>query len=86
MEQILILATLIAPIVTGMVQALKAGFTIKKNLLPFVAVLVGILLGFLAYPFSDIETTSRIWAGGMAGLASVGLFELGNQRQGETKE
>jgi len=87
MESILILATLIAPIVTGVVQAVKAGFTVKKNLLPFVAVIVGMALGFLAYPFSgDIEVTSRLWAGGMAGLASVGLFELGNQRQGETKE
>src|SRR5699024_7786372 len=37
MESILILATLIAPIVTGVVQAVKAGFTVKKNLLPFVA-------------------------------------------------
>ncbi|UUI41194.1 holin [Oceanobacillus oncorhynchi] len=86
MQEILVLATLLAPIITGVVQALKVGFTIKKNLLPFVAVITGILLGYMAWPFSDIEAVSRVWAGGMAGLASVGLFELGNQRQGETKE
>lgn len=86
MESILVLATLIAPIVTGLVQAIKVAFTIRKSLLPFVAVVVGIILGFVAYPFSDVETASRLWAGGMAGLASVGLFELGNQRNGERKE
>ncbi|WP_368654593.1 holin [Ornithinibacillus sp. 4-3] len=86
MESILVLATLIAPIVTGLVQAIKVAFPIRKSLLPFVAVVVGIILGFVAYPFSDVETASRLWAGGMAGLASVGLFELGNQRNGERKE
>lgn len=86
MEEILILATLIAPIVTGVVQALKTGFNIKKNLLTFVAVIVGMLLGFLSYPFSDVDTMSRVWSGVMAGLASVGLFELGSKRQRETKE
>ena len=86
MSEILLLATLIAPIVTGVVQAVKVGFTITKNYLPLIAVTLGVALGFVAYPFSDISTAARIWAGGIAGLASVGLFELGNSRKGETKE
>lgn len=86
MNEILLLATLIAPIVTGVVQAVKVGFTLSKNYLPLIAMVLGVALGFVAYPFSDIDTASRLWAGGVAGLASVGLFELGNSRKGETKE
>ncbi|WP_306981350.1 holin [Alkalicoccobacillus murimartini] len=80
------MATLIVPIVTGVVQAVKVGFTVTKNFLPLIAMVLGVALGFVAYPFSDIDTAARLWAGGIAGLASVGLFELGNSRKGETKE
>ncbi|TSB47115.1 holin [Alkalicoccobacillus porphyridii] len=86
MNEILLLSTLIAPMVTGVVQAVKVGFTLSKNFLPLIAMVLGIALGFLSYPFSDIDAASRLWAGGIAGLASVGLFELGNSRKGETKE
>lgn len=40
------------------------------------AVGLGITLGAAAY-FTDAEIGFRLWAGGVSGLESVGLFELG---------
>lgn len=85
MIEILALATVIAGVTTGVVQAVKHSVNLKKNYIPLLALGVGLMLGAFSFPFSDLEIASRLWAGGMSGLASVGLFELGNQRDGETK-
>ncbi|MFT8317005.1 MAG: holin [Sporolactobacillus sp.] len=76
MQDVLVLATVLAPIITGLVQLLKISFPILKKWIPLSAVLIGILIGFLATPFSDLDPASRLWAGGLAGLSSTGLFEL----------
>lgn len=70
------MATVIAPVTGGLVQALKKGTHIKKRYLPLMAIIVGISLGATAY-FLNAEIGIRLWAGGVSGLASVGLFELG---------
>lgn len=76
METILILATAIAIVVGGAVEAIKRATNVNKRYLPIVAIAVGILVGAAAY-FLDAEIGLRMWAGGIAGLMSVGLFETG---------
>lgn len=78
MDQILIMATVIAPVTTAIMQWVKQ-LNINKNAIPFIAVAVGFLLGIASYPFVDAELIERLWAGGISGLASVGLYELGNK-------
>lgn len=82
MVEILAIATLIAPITSGAVQAVKKATKVNKRFLPVMAVGVGIVLGAAAF-FVDIGIGERIWAGGISGLASVGLFELGKNTKEE---
>jgi len=84
MTEILAMATIIAPITNGVVQAAKKATRVNDNLLPIVAIGVGAILGGGAY-FLDAEIGMRIWAGGISGLASVGLFETGKNIKEEIK-
>ena len=74
MTEILTMATIIAPVTLGVVEAIKQA-TGNHRFLPFIAIAVGILLGIAATFFVDAEITSRVWAGGISGLAATGLFE-----------
>jgi hypothetical protein len=86
MEKILIFATVILPIVTALVELVKRTVSLSKNIIPLVSLLVGLIIGAAAYPFTDMELVLRLWAGGFAGLAATGLFELAiNKREGNTK-
>jgi hypothetical protein len=86
MEQILIFATVILPIVTALIELVKRTINLPKNIIPLVSLLVGLIIGVAAYPFTDMELVLRLWAGGFAGLAATGLFELAiNKREGNTK-
>ncbi|TDQ39787.1 holin [Aureibacillus halotolerans] len=80
MEDILILSTTLVPIVTALVEILKRAFRVPKHMLPLLSVIVGLVLGGLAFPFMELELSLRLWAGGLAGLAGTGLFEVGNKR------
>jgi len=83
MQEILAIATIIAPITSGVLQALKKAIGIDKRYIPLAAVCVGVILGAAAY-FVDAEICIRMWAGGISGLAATGLFELGkNTRKGD---
>lgn len=85
MEMVLILATIILPIVLAVVELVKRTANIPKNLLPLIALVVGLLIGAASSPFTELDIILRLWAGGFAGLAATGLFELGNSRPGTTK-
>ncbi len=86
MEEVLIFATVILPIVTALVELVKRTVTIPKNIVPVVSFVIGIAIGAVAYPFTDLELVMRLWAGGFAGLAGTGLFEIAvNKREGTTK-
>ncbi|MFD2046003.1 holin [Ornithinibacillus salinisoli] len=82
MVEILAVATVIAPVTAGAVQAVKSATGINKRYIPVMAMAVGIGLGAAAF-FVDIGLGERIWAGGISGLASVGLFELGKNSKGD---
>ncbi|MEI3607703.1 holin [Pseudogracilibacillus sp. SE30717A] len=76
MFEVLAMATAIAAVTSGVVQAIKKTEKINKRYMPLVAILVGLILGALAL-FMDIGLVERLWAGGISGLAATGLFELG---------
>jgi hypothetical protein len=74
-------------IITAVVEAVKVTCNVPKNLLPLIAVIVGLLVGLASATFSDLSLEVRLWSGFLAGLSSVGLFELAmNRRTGYTKE
>ena len=73
MEEVLLFATVLLPIVTALVELIKK--------------VVGLIIGAVATPFTDFDIVLRLWAGGLAGLAGTGLFELvAKKRPGQTKE
>lgn len=85
MEAVLLFATLIAPIILALVEVVKKTVNVKVNLLPVIALVLGLLVGFVAQPFTDLDLVLRLWAGGLAGLTATGMFELVTNRFGTTK-
>lgn len=75
MIEILAMATVIAPVTSGLVQVVKSTNKVNKRYLPAISLLIGIALGASA-TFLGTELLVRVWAGGMSGLAATGLFEL----------
>lgn len=86
MTEVLIFATILAPITLALVQLLKKTFNIKNNLLSLIALAVGLFVGFAASPFTELDLVFRLWAGGLAGLSATGLFELVDNQKGYSKE
>ncbi|MFP7492310.1 holin [Terribacillus saccharophilus] len=81
MYQMLMFATILAPIVTAVVELLKRSFSRLASYHAILSVLVGAMLGAAAHPFLDFELTVRLWAGGIAGLASAGLYNSFSSRK-----
>ncbi|MFC4403337.1 holin [Gracilibacillus xinjiangensis] len=87
MEEVMIFATVILPIVTALMEGVKRSVNLPKNIIPLISLVVGLLIGAAAEPFTELEVILRLWAGGFAGLAATGLFELTfNKRVGSTKD
>lgn len=84
MTEILAMATVIAPVTSGLVQAVKKTGKVNKQYMSLAAMAVGIGLGAAAF-FVDISIGERLWAGGISGLAATGLFELGKNTKEEVK-
>lgn len=85
MTDILIFATILAPIILAVTELFKRTFPMPKNIIPLIAFAVGLFIGFAASPFTDLDVVLRLWAGGLAGLTATGLFELGTPSEGNTK-
>ncbi|PAD37096.1 holin [Terribacillus saccharophilus] len=79
MEEVMTFASIISPIVIALVQLIKKTITVNKRYLPLISLLIGILVGFLAWPFTDMDVVLRLWSGGFAGLAASGLYSLGKK-------
>ncbi|WP_068784774.1 holin [Paenibacillus phocaensis] len=86
LTNVLAFASVLSVFVLALVQLVKTTINLPKNLIPFIGVVIGVLVGAAAYPFTEMELVLRLWAGGLAGLSATGLFELGNIRQGMTKD
>lgn len=85
MKQVLIFTTLLAPIVTAIVQVVKTTVNLPNNVLPFLSLVAGLAIGSVAFPFTDMDITLRLWAGAFAGLGGTGLYEVFTNRIGNTK-
>ncbi|WP_397444158.1 holin [Peribacillus sp. R9-11] len=85
MQQVLIFTTLLVPIVTAVVQVVKSTVTLPNNVLPILSLVVGLGIGSVAFPFTDMDIVLRLWAGAFAGLGGTGLYEVFNNRIGTTK-
>lgn len=86
MEEVLLFATVLAPIVLALVELVKKTVDLPVNFLPLISLVIGLLVGAAAAPFTDLDLVLRLWAGGFAGLSATGLFELVKERSGTTKE
>lgn len=86
MTEVLIFATVLAPIILALVQLIKKTVNLKNNLVSLIALAVGLFVGAAAAPFTDLDIVLRLWAGGLAGLSATGLFELMDNQDGTTKE
>lgn len=76
MEQILVYATILAPIVTGLVQITKGVVGANGKLIPLLSIAIGITVG-LAYGWTvGGEAVLYMWGGLLAGMSSVGVYEL----------
>lgn len=78
----------LAPIVTAIVQVIKTNVPMPKNVVPLVAVGIGLIIGIASQflGMGSYDWPVRIVAGIFAGLSAVGLFETAfNKREGSTK-
>lgn len=85
MTDVLIFATILAPIILAVTELFKRTLNLPKTIIPLIAFAVGLFIGFAASPFTDLDVMLRLWSGGLAGLAATGLFELGTPNEGNTK-
>ncbi|WP_412535569.1 holin [Peribacillus simplex] len=85
MQQVLIFTTILVPIVAAMVQVVKQTVTLPNNILPILSLVVGLGVGSVAFPFTDMDIVLRLWAGAFAGLGGTGLYELVAKREGTSK-
>lgn len=77
MLKLLAVATVLAPVVSGIVQIMKKYTIAEGKLLPVLGVFCGIVIGGLwGVSFAPNEVIAYLWSGLIAGLASVGVFEL----------
>jgi hypothetical protein len=87
LTSVLAFATVIAVFVLAVVEAVKRTVNVRRNALPAVGLVVGLLIGWAAYPFTELDLVLRLWSGALAGLSATGLFELAfSKRDGTTKE
>lgn len=76
MTEVLLFATIISPIIIALLEALKRTFNINKRYIPMASIFIGVLVGIISSPFSDLDIQLRMWSGLLSGLSAVGLFEL----------
>ena len=84
MQDVLLFATVISPVILSLVQLFKQ-VNMPKTIVPFLSVLTGLLVGYAAQPFTDLDLVLRLWSGGLAGLSATGLFEFIKTNNGYTK-
>ncbi|WP_339189834.1 holin [Paenibacillus sp. FSL P2-0121] len=87
LTNVLAFASVIAVFVLAGVQFVKKTVNVPNNVVPVIGLVIGLLIGVVAYPFTELDLTLRLWAGGLAGLSATGLFELAfSNRSGTTKD
>lgn len=63
MTQVLLFATAISPFVVGFLEVVKRLAALPKNYIPLIAVVIGMVLGAVAYPFTGMDAImGRSWS------------------------
>lgn len=77
MTVILIAATVVAPIISALVNVVKEQFGLNGKLVSGLAILIGVLVG-LAYALTIVhgQYAEYCWGGLIAGLAAIGYYEI----------
>ncbi len=87
LNSVLAFASTLAVVVLALVQLVKTTVNVPKNMVPLIGLVVGLVIGAVAYPFTELALVPRLWSGGLAGLAATGLFELAfNPKNGTTRQ
>lgn len=86
LDNVVAFASILAVFVLALVQLVKNSINIPRNAVPIIGLLIGLFIGVVAYPFTELDLVLRLWAGGLAGLSATGLFGLAfKDRPGTTK-
>lgn len=76
LNHVLSFASALSVFVLALVQLVKKSISIPRNIVPSVGLVIGLLVGAVSGPFSNLDLVLRLWAGALAGLSATGLFEL----------
>lgn len=76
LDDVMAFASILSVFVLALVQLVKNSTNIPRNAVPIIGLLIGLFVGVVAYPFTELDMVLRLWAGGLAGLSATGLFEL----------
>ncbi|MCL4463903.1 MAG: holin [Firmicutes bacterium] len=79
MNEVLLFASVMVPIVSALVEVAKRSLSLDTRYAPLLSLVLGVAIGALAYPFTDFGLVERLWAGALAGLGAMGLFDLGKK-------
>ncbi len=82
--QVMSFASALSVAVVALLQLVKTTFTLPKNIVPLIGLIIGLGVGAAAYIFTDLALAPRLWAGAFAGLSATGLFELIKNNPGNT--
>ncbi|MEO3947493.1 holin [Gorillibacterium sp. CAU 1737] len=80
LTRMLAFSSMLSVFVLAAVQLVKVTVPIPKRLVPLTGVALGMLIGLVAYPFTDLTLVLRLWAGALSGLSATGLFEAAFNR------
>jgi Bacteriophage A118-like holin, Hol118 len=77
MTELLIFVSFLTPLTTAVTELIKRSFTkFPKQFHTLLAVIVAIGLASLAWVFTDLSATYRIWGGLFAGLSGAKLYDI----------
>lgn len=81
MVDVLAFATVIGVVVGAFLEMIKRIIDGKMNkkYIPLIAFVIGLIVGAAAYPFTEMDLVLRLWAGGIAGWMSSGIYETVKQ-------
>ncbi|QFG05346.1 holin [Bacillus phage 031MP004] len=89
MTQLMLFVTFLTPLVTAVTEVIKR--SVGEKALParyhtLVAIVVALGLASLAWVFTDLNATYRLWAGLFAGLASAKVYDITKNIANSTKK
>jgi hypothetical protein len=68
---------ILTPLIVACTEVVKRSVkNYPVNLVPILSIAVGLGLGSLAWVFTDLNATWRLWGGLIAGLAACGLYDV----------